>query len=228
MANNTKDLYKSLDEIKKFVPQDRWEIDFEDINSPISVIAIHGHCIEPGTTEVARYIAKLGQYKYFVFNALKLESQDETIDTALHITSNKFIDKDCQRIVCNSIGTVSVHGCDEKESLCYVGGKNFVHSQFIKYELKLAGFNVPDVIREGLEGYSQSNVCNRNMRGAGVQLELSEGLRKEMFGVNWKKLKEREMIYQTCFMPKSTACTNLRFDAFCKAIWRASQFYINS
>ena len=211
MANNTVDKYTSLKSLLKENKEGvDFEVEVENRISPVSVIAFHGGQIEEGTTEIAREIARLGQYKYYSFIGKK---QNKNLE--LHITSTKFDHKPCMEMVVNSVATIAVHGADEPEDLIYVGGKNFVHAHFIKYELRLDGFKVVDEIRPGLEGYSPLNLCNRNMRNAGVQLELSEGLRARLFGVpDWKKRDKR-----------STPTND--FKLFNEAIFRATQHYLN-
>ena len=158
----------------------------ENNNSPISVIAIHGGNIEGGTSEIAAYLNKISGYNLFIFEGIKSKKSDNSSNLDLHITSSRFNNIDCLQIVEHGISTISIHGADEDEELTYVGGLNNAHGTFIKNELRKEGFTVPDKIRKGLEGYSKRNVCNINKNNAGVQLELSRGLRKLIFGDKWR------------------------------------------
>jgi len=212
--NNTKDKYSTFDElIKECLIGEDYFIEFNDLISPVSVIAIHGGGCEGGTTEIAQKIAELGQYRYYSFLGMRKQQTDCQQNLELHITSNKFLDSRCLEIVGRTIATISIHGADEEEALSYVGGKNFIHADFIKNELKNAGFIVPDRIRKGLEGYGPLNICNRNMKCMGVQLELSQGLRTLLFDSNWKFLEARQQ-------------NSSKLIDYCKAIHIATQKYL--
>lgn len=213
--NNTKDLYESTSQLFKNTKENvDYRIEIENRLSPVSVIAIHSGGIEAGTGEIAREIANIGQYKYYSFNGIRDSESDSPKNLELHVTSHKFLHTPCLELVSNSIATVSIHGADEKNELSFVGGKNFVHANFIKEELRKSGFYVEDNIREGLEGYAVLNICNRNMRNMGVQIEVSQGLRKMLFSENWKLKSNR-------INP-----TN-EFYIYCKAIWAGTQKYLN-
>jgi len=184
--NNTKDFYNGMNDLYEKAMKENYNIEFNDFVSPITVIAIHGGGIEGGTTEVARELSKLGKYKFFSFKGLIDDELDSSENLKLHVTSNKFTNKMCMDMIVDSCSVISIHGADESNELTYVGGRNYLHKEFIKYELKLAGFEVPNKIRIGLEGYSVNNICNKNYKNGGVQLELSKGLRKLMFGDDWR------------------------------------------
>lgn len=105
--------------------------------------------------------------------------------------------------------------------LCW--GRNFTHANFIKEELRKFNFNVPDKIREGLEGYSNTNICNRNMRNMGIQLEVSQGLRAELFSNQWKEYQKRLdylSIYKVVPMKD-------RLYEFIESLFIANQRYLN-
>ena len=227
MANNTKDKYESFKQLRESCEWNKdYSIDMINNNSPISVIAIHGGGVEAGTTEVARALAMKGHYNYYSFIGERNGRLDCPGNLELHITSNKFLDTWCLEVVGSSIATISVHGADEIESLCYVGGKNFIHAKFIKDELRLIGVNVPDIIREGLEGYSPLNICNRNMKNMGIQLELSQGLRKQMFSDNWKEYAPRKVEYEKAVDNCKYVFPPTKLINFTKALFIANQKYL--
>lgn len=208
--------YKLLTENCKYDVD--YKLEHSDLNfiSPISVISIHAGGIEPGTSEITRKLSQLGNYQYFMFIGMRNNQSDCKENDELHITSNKFLDRTCLEIVGNSIVTISIHGCKDKESLTYVGGRNFIHRSFIKDELKSEGFIVPEKTKDGLDGLGPLNICNRNMRNMGVQLELSQGLRKQFFGDNWKIFEERQK-----------SLNNELLNKYIYSIWRATQKYLN-
>lgn len=214
MANNTKDLYESTNMLFKNTKENvDYILEIEPRISPVSVIAIHGGQIEGGTTEIARRVSEIGYYKYYSFVGIRNFESDSPKNLELHITSHKFLHKPCLELVGNSIATLSIHGADEKKEVTYVGGKNFVHANLIKDELRKYNFFVDDNIREGLEGYGVLNICNRNMRNMGVQLELSQGLREILFK-NWKNNKDRNIVTK-------------EFENYCNALFIATQKYLN-
>lgn len=129
--NNTTDKYSSLKELQESCQYGiDYNIEFSEVPSPISVIAIHGNGIEGGTSEIAKALAHKGHYSYYCFNGIRNNSLDCTENLELHITSGKFLDTKCLEIVGNSIGTISVHGADEEISCCYVGGV-ILHMQIL-------------------------------------------------------------------------------------------------
>jgi phage replication-related protein YjqB (UPF0714/DUF867 family) len=52
----------------------------------------------------------------------------------------------------------------------------------INKDLTQAGFKTVKNPDQGLQGANPDNICNRSRTGQGVQLEISKGLRKKMFG----------------------------------------------
>lgn len=163
-----------------------------DRNSDVTIIAIHGGGIEGGTTEMAELIATEGHYNLFSFMAIRNNSLDCPENEELHVTATKFLNEDCLSLVKKSSKTISLHGCDEEEELSYIGGRDTELVNKIKAELKSNGFHVNDEIREGLGGVSEKNICNKNSKKAGVQIEMSKGLRKILFGDNWKLFEGRQ------------------------------------
>ena len=51
-----------------------------------------------------------------------------------------------------------------------------------KKNLAQAGFRTAKSPVEKLQGTNPDNICNQSRTGRGVQLEISRGLRKKMFG----------------------------------------------
>jgi phage replication-related protein YjqB (UPF0714/DUF867 family) len=76
---------------------------------------------------------------------------------------------------------LSVHGCEGEEEVVYVGGLHKALKQKIHKLLSHAGFRVRGSPNPKMGGKSPLNICNRGRAGAGVQLEISKGLRRQMF-----------------------------------------------
>ncbi|GAA4884350.1 hypothetical protein GCM10023235_76470 [Kitasatospora terrestris] len=171
-----------------------------------AVIAPHGGCIEPGTSElclaVAGYrpedataVAGTPQYDYWMFEALRTGFHD-----ALHITSTHCDDPAALAIVGGSAYAVSLHGRSDlppskgpaKQVL--IGGADTVfmqrvHDTLVQYR-NAVGLTEADValnigtagVDEDVNGNEPDNICNRTYTRGGVQLEMTTSMRSAMFG----------------------------------------------
>ena len=144
-------------------------------NSAITVIAPHGGGIEPGTSEIAKAIAG-GEFSLYCFEGLKAEGNYE----ALHITGTNFDDPECLQLTTNSRIVLAIHGCNEGNKVVYVGGRNENLKAQIIEVLKGVAFQAEEDVSSH-SGRDTRNICNRGVQNGGVQLEISEGLRREMF-----------------------------------------------
>ncbi len=142
------------------------------------VIAPHGGGIEPGTTEIASAIA--GQsYSLYTFDGIRLSGNE-----LLHITSTLFDEPQGLALIQSSDCVLAIHGCEGSEHIVYVGGLDIEWGDRIIDSLQDAGFNAIRATSQ-FHGTQPDNICNRGKSGQGVQLEISEGLRRSMFkGLN--------------------------------------------
>jgi phage replication-related protein YjqB (UPF0714/DUF867 family) len=142
-------------------------------NSGILLMAPHGGGIEPGTTEIAEAIA--GKYhSFYTFSGIKPNGNAD-----LHITSRNFNEPEGVHMAQTSYAVVTIHGCRETGKITFMGGRDKDLVQKITFELIKAGFNTKTSRR--FPGINARNICNRSPRGMGAQLELSTGLRQDMF-----------------------------------------------
>ena len=141
--------------------------------SGIAVMAIHGGGIEPGTTEIADAIAG-DVHTYYSFVGLKPSG-----NAVLHISSRKFDEPQGSEIAEHARIVVTIHGCKDRKAMTYVGGRHAQLKRAIKHELAAKGFPVADAIR--FPGVNPKNICNRNQLGMGLQLEISFGMRQQLF-----------------------------------------------
>src|SRR5574341_1262362 len=158
--------------------------------SGIAIIAPHGGGIEPGTSEIAWAIAR-SQFSYYTFEGLKQEGNE-----ILHIPSVLFDEPHCLQLINVSEIVIAIHGCGGDEKVVHVGG---LHDE-LKSRLSNA------LIREGFDarvagviyaGNQSQNLCNRGRSSRGVQLEISDGLRRTMFkGFDRKGRKLTTNIFQ--------------------------------
>jgi phage replication-related protein YjqB (UPF0714/DUF867 family) len=144
--------------------------------SGIAIIAPHGGGIEPGTLELADAIAE-GDHGYYAFEGKKASGNYED----LHITSTNFDEPIGIRLVQNSQTAVAIHGCAGEDQVVYLGGRNSELQREIHDRLQEAGFEVGKHSNPSLQGLDSGSICNGGRDGSGVQLEIPEGLRSQMF-----------------------------------------------
>ena len=161
-----------------------------------AIMAPHGGSIEPGTSEIAEAIAA-EKYSFYTLEGLKPPGTNGV----LHITSTKFDEPMCFTVLGHSAVVVTLHGEESGRSgddngdgsdysdggedsgdsskTVFVGGRDKTLMGRIEGKLRDAGFHIGT--RDDIPGEHPENICNRGTSGAGVQLELSYGLRKTMF-----------------------------------------------
>lgn len=143
--------------------------------SVVALIAPHGGAIEPGTSELAMAIAG-DQLSFAVFEGTK-----GTHNRELHITSTNFDEPRCTDVVVSARTAVAIHGESSQEAIVFTGGADVILRSHISKALSESGFTVREHQSPNLQGNSPLNICNRGTSGAGVQLELSFGLRFALF-----------------------------------------------
>lgn len=148
-----------------------YKIESKDNGSTVAIIAIHGGGIEAGTTQLAKATSDLGSYNYYSFMGIL-----NTGNTRLHITSANFDEKIARDLVAKSNLTLSIHGYSGTGKITYLGGLDTALGKQIQKALTSAGFIVKPSPTE-VNGTSLQNIVNRNLRGKGVQLEITKDLR---------------------------------------------------
>lgn len=142
-----------------------------------AIVAVHGGGIEPGTSEIADAIAG-EEFSFYGFEGLKSRG-----NAVLHITSTHFDEPVCLEIIGRSERVITIHG-EESETAgegVFVGGLDEDLGHTLGLALEAKGFDVRRQSDPDLQGRDPENVCNRGTSGKGVQLELSQGVRKTMF-----------------------------------------------
>lgn len=170
-----------MEKYNSFSDLSRWEtagVDYRIIKraggSGITVMSIHGGGIEPGTTKIADAVAGK-THSFYSFSGAKSRGNKR-----LHITSTRFDEPVGLCLVRKSDTVVTIHGCRDGESVVYIGGRNIGLGEKLRCALNTAGFTSRPAAR--LPGMHPQNICNLCRSGSGVQLEISAGLRREMFG----------------------------------------------
>lgn len=145
-------------------------------NSRIAVVATHAGNLEPGTGEFARLLAG-DEFSLYVFESLLPEA-----DERLHITSARFNDPACLALVQSAETVVTIHGCRGDYDGVFVGGRNKQLRKLIVAELRESGV---DSSRDFLlPGVDPNNICNRGTSGAGVQIEIAVGTRRDFLAAH--------------------------------------------
>lgn len=138
-------------------------------------MAPHGGGIEPGTYEIADAVAGI-EHSFYCFEGIK-----KSHNFRLHLTSTNF-DEDRGVRIADSVQVVlAIHGMSDNEEVVYLGGLNTSLREKIRAMLAHAGFAVQESPRTALQGRNPANLCNRGASGAGVQLEISQKLRRKLF-----------------------------------------------
>ncbi|MCY1039358.1 poly-gamma-glutamate hydrolase family protein [Staphylococcus nepalensis] len=179
VANRNPDKYESMEELQKETKKGvDWKINTEKNDSDTIIAAMHGGAIEPGTTELAKYTARLGNYDYFSFEGIRSENNSE-----LHVTSVNYNNDVLHNMVSGKQYSVMIHGYKGDKAIAYIGGKDKALRLEITDELKSKGIKAeeaPDLI----EGRANSNPANMNEKGEGVQIEMTTALREQLFSNN--------------------------------------------
>jgi phage replication-related protein YjqB (UPF0714/DUF867 family) len=142
--------------------------------TPIIIIAPHGGCIEPGSSQIAKEIA--GEtYSLYCFEGLRSRPHGD-----LHITSCGFDEPEALELVTAARTVVAVHGrADNGDSkTVWMGGRDTALRDAIASSLVARGF--PASSDQRLSGREPKNICNRGTTGAGVQLEIPRTLRDRL------------------------------------------------
>jgi phage replication-related protein YjqB (UPF0714/DUF867 family) len=139
-------------------------------------ISIHGGGIEAGSGELALAVGS-GLMHSYVFAGTKARHNFD-----LHIPSTHFDDPECLALVEAVDRIISFHGYDSTvgRAETALGGLDTDLERSISAALTGKGFRVISASSE-VAGTDPRNICNRNRRGTGVQLELSHDLRKSFF-----------------------------------------------
>ncbi len=141
--------------------------------SQVAVLAPHGGRIEGRTSEIARLIAG-DEHGLYLFEGLRTTGDNFE---RLHLASQWFDEPRALDLISGCDTVVAVHGYAAPGPDVLLGGLNEPLKAEIAQALTEIGFSC---LIEGhrFPGRHPRNICNRGRSGEGVQLELSEGLRK--------------------------------------------------
>ena len=172
----THNVYKSFAELAEEQVENR---DFRRVSksvvgSRVAIVAPHGGRIEPGTSQIARLIAR-NAHSLYLFEGLKAPGENKQ----LHITSHLFDEPRCVQLVRNSLIVVTIHGCLRPDAIC-LGGRDTELKEILDSKLRKA--NLPALLNDHpWDGLLAGNICNLGERACGVQLEISRTWRAEKY-----------------------------------------------
>ena len=141
--------------------------------SQVAVLAPHGGRIEGRTSEIARLIAG-DEHGLYLFEGL-LTTGDNF--ERLHLASHRFDEPRALDLISGCDTVVAVHGYAAPGPDVLLGGLNARLKEAVAQALAKIGFSCL-IDGHPFPGRHPRNICNRGRSGEGVQLELSEGLRK--------------------------------------------------
>jgi phage replication-related protein YjqB (UPF0714/DUF867 family) len=142
----------------------------EEAKSTVAIVAPHGGSIEENTGAMAEQIAADG-YNLYVFKGVGQNSLE------MHLTSTHFDEPRALALVAKTQTTVTIHGCRFTEPVVYLSGRDKKLQSKLMKAFKAAGINASVTGHPYQAGKKPENICNRNQRGEGVQIEFSRGIR---------------------------------------------------
>jgi len=141
--------------------------------SQVAVLAPHGGRIEGRTSDIARLIAG-DEHGLYLFEGLRTTGDNFE---RLHLASQWFDEPRALDLISGCDTVVAVHGYAASGPDVLLGGLNERLKVAIAQVLTGIGFSCL-IDGHRFPGRHPRNICNRGRSGEGVQLELSEGLRK--------------------------------------------------
>jgi phage replication-related protein YjqB (UPF0714/DUF867 family) len=151
-----------------------WTREYFHRGSRILVMAPHGGWIEPFTSELAEAVAG-PDLSFYTFKAVKRGENQR-----LHLTSHRFDEPLALKAVGSASRVLALHGEASRDAaFVMVGGGWDEFAAVLAVSLSEGGFAIRRP-RRGLAGRHPKNICNRGRLGPGVQLEISEALRREL------------------------------------------------
>ncbi len=202
-----KDKYRNFSELKANRPN-AFRINKLKGNDKFLVFTPHGGGIEPGTTEICEWFGRAA-FSYYAFTGVGKNCKE------LHVTSTHFDEPKLIKMLTDHQYAVSFHGMTDYMKQKYgadifLGGLNYDLQRRLKENLR-NDYTVAtsmDYPNSPLAASNPRNVTNRCHSNAGVQIELSESLRRSFFKDNFKLKKGRKRITKRlidfCSIVKST------------------------
>lgn len=172
---DSNDTYRSFAELSRREREGQdWRRILRRRQSAFAILAPHGGGIEPGTSEIAIAVAGT-EHSIYCFEGIKRRGNQ-----SMHITSGRFDDPICVELTKSVRTVVTVHGCNDKDDIVYVGGLHTELKASAIDSLSAVGFSAVEDTTDH-DGTAQSNICNQGFEARGLQFEISLGTRMTMF-----------------------------------------------
>jgi len=170
------DRYRCFDELRRHEIEGRdYRIRLRTGVTGFAVMAPHGGKIERGTSQLAEAIAG-AEHTFYAFEGIKSANNHR-----LHITSDRFDEPRALAAAGQAQTVMTIHGAKGAERLIYTGGLDQVLEERVSGALTAVGFTAMHDPSPTRQGRGATNLCNRGRRGRGIQIELAQGLRKQLF-----------------------------------------------
>ena len=170
------DYYRDMKELLRKEPASSYEIVTSVKQSPILIVAPHGGKTELYTSTIAGGIAGDGMNLFDFRGRLETGNYER-----LHVTSVNYNAPELEDMNKKASVTLSVHGiASEDVRTTYIGGLDREGGQLVRDALKAAGFDA-ELAPNEYQGTDRKNFINRNLSGAGIQLEITQRQRKALF-----------------------------------------------
>ena len=199
------DKYKCFLELKKGRPKS-FTINQNTQSNSFLIFTPHGGGIEPGTTEICEWF-NMNSYSYYSFTGSGINCKE------LHITSTRFDEPKLKEMLLQHQHAISFHGMTDYMKRKYkvdifLGGLDNEFMNSLSKKLQTSGFSVAtskEYPTSSLAALKSNNVTNTCKSGRGVQIELSESLRRSFFKGDYRFKKGR-------------VTTTTKFGIFCNLI----------
>ena len=140
--------------------------------SRVAVIAPHGGEIENGTSEIAAAIAA-DKHNLYLFDGIRASRNY----FSLHLTSHLFDEPECLGLIAACTTVIAIHGCGGAEPRVLLGGRDTALRDSLANALAAVRIRA-ETIGHRFPATQSSNICNRGASGQGVQIELTDPLRR--------------------------------------------------
>ncbi|NMQ27998.1 replication protein [Candidatus Accumulibacter phosphatis] len=169
------DKYSNFSELSASEPSGSYSVLARNNGSSVVVAAPHAGAIEPGTSEISLGVAA-NDLSVYLFEGLKSQGNSD-----LHITSSNFDEPQCLSLLKASDMVITIHGEQSEGEIVFLGGLHASALASLRTTLQDRGYSVQEHANPALQGHNKNNICNIGRLGAGVQLEISKGLRRTFF-----------------------------------------------
>ena len=142
------------------------------VDSCVAIIAPHGGEIENGTSEIAAAIAA-DEHNLYLFEGIRASRNY----LSLHLTSHLFDEPECLGLLSACSTVIAVHGCAGAEPKVLLGGRDTRLRDRLAQALAARQVNA-EISGHRFPATQLTNICNRGARQQGVQIELTDPLRR--------------------------------------------------